>query len=73
MAGKGIIMATQEELRRLHVIEKVLEGGLKQVEAAEILSLSSRHIRRVVKRVKKEGSPIERSAIEPQDSGSAQG
>jgi len=55
MAGKGIIMATQEELRRLHVIEKVLEGGLKQVEAAEILSLSSRHIRRVVKRVKKEG------------------
>jgi len=55
MAREGIIMATQEELRRLHVIEKVLEGGLKQVEAAEILSLSSRHIRRVVKRVKKEG------------------
>jgi transposase len=55
MAGEGIIMATQEELRRLHVIEKVLEGGLKQVEASEILSLSSRHIRRVVKRVKQEG------------------
>ena len=55
MAGKGIIMATQEELRRLHVIEKVLERGLKQVEAAEILSLSSRQIRRMVKRVKKEG------------------
>ena len=55
MAGKGIIMATQEELRRLHVIEKVLEGGLKQVEAAEILSLSSRQIRRMVKRIKKEG------------------
>jgi len=55
MAGEGIIMATQEELRRLHVIEKVLEGGLKQIEAAEILCLSSRHIRRVVKRVKQEG------------------
>jgi transposase len=55
MAGEGIIMATQEELRRLHVIEKVLEGGLKQVEAVEILSLSSRHIRRVVKRIKREG------------------
>jgi transposase len=55
MAGEGIIMATQEELRRLHVIEKVLEGGIKQVEASEILSLSSRHIRRVVKRVKQEG------------------
>jgi transposase len=55
MAGEGIIMATPEELRRLHVIQKVLEGGLKQVEAAEILCLSSRHIRRVVKRIKQEG------------------
>jgi transposase len=55
MAGEDIIMASQEELRRLHVIQKVLEGGLKQVEAAEILSLSSRHIRRVVKRVRGEG------------------
>jgi transposase len=56
MAGEGIIMASQEELRRLHVIQKVLEGGIKQVEAAEILSLSSRHIRRVVKRVQGEGN-----------------
>lgn len=55
MAGEDIIMASQEELRRLHVIQKILEGGLKQVEAAEILSLSSRHIRRVVKRVRGEG------------------
>ncbi|HUL29431.1 MAG TPA: ISNCY family transposase [Thermodesulfobacteriota bacterium] len=55
MAGEGIIMASQEELRRLHVIQKVLEGGLRQVEAAELLSLSSRHIRRVVRRVWEEG------------------
>ena len=55
MAEEDIIMATPEELRRLHVIQKVLEGGLKQVEAAEILSLSCRHIRRVVKRVFGEG------------------
>ena len=55
MAGEDIIMASQEELRRLHVIQKILEGGLKQVEGAEILSLSSRHIRRVVKRVRGEG------------------
>src|SRR5512137_661894 len=56
MAGEDMIMASQEELRRLHVIQKVLEGGLKQVEAAEILSLSSRHIRRVVRRVQEEGN-----------------
>jgi hypothetical protein len=55
MAGKDIIMATQEELRRLHIIEKVLEGGLKQVEAVEVLLLSSRQIRRIVRRVKREG------------------
>jgi len=55
MAGKDIIMASQEELRRLHVIQKVLEGVIKQVEAAEMLSLSSRQVRRIVKRVKAEG------------------
>ena len=55
MAGEDIIMASQEEMRRLHVIQKVLEGGIRQVGAAEILSLSCRHIRRVAKRVKEEG------------------
>jgi len=55
-AGGSIIMASQEELRRFHVIQKVLEGGLKQVKAAELLSLSCRHIRRVVKRVEQEGA-----------------
>jgi transposase len=56
MAGEDMIMARQEELKRLHVIEKVLEGIVKQVEAAEILSLSGRQIRRIVKRIRKEGS-----------------
>ncbi len=55
MAGKDIIMATQEELRRLHVVQKTLEDGLKQVIAAEILSLSDRQVRRVKRRVKAEG------------------
>lgn len=49
-------MARQGELRRLHVIQKVLERGIKQVEAAEILSLSGRQIRRIVKRIRSEGS-----------------
>jgi len=31
---------SQQELKRLHVIQKVLDGVLKQVEVAEILSLS---------------------------------
>ena len=32
MAGKNIIMATQEELKRFHVVQKILEGSLKQDE-----------------------------------------
>ena len=56
MAGEDIIiMARQGELKRLGVIRKVLEGIIKQVEAAEILSLSERQIRRVVKRIRVEG------------------
>jgi len=55
MAREDMIMASQEELKRLHVIRRVLEGVIKQVRAAEVLSLSCRQIRRLVKRVKGEG------------------
>jgi len=55
MAGEGILMVRQKELKRLHVIQKVLEKGIKEVEAAEVLHLSSRQIRRIVKRVRLEG------------------
>jgi transposase len=56
MAEEDMIMARQGELKRLHVIQKVLEGIIKQVEAAEILLLSGRQIRRIVKRIRSEGS-----------------
>jgi hypothetical protein len=55
MAGEDMIMAHPGEIRRLHVIRKVLERVIKQVEAAEILSLSGRQIRRIVKRIRSEG------------------
>jgi transposase len=55
MTGEDMIMARQGELRRLHIIQKVLERVIKQVEAAEILSLSSRQIRRIIKRIRIEG------------------
>ena len=75
MAEEDMVMARQGELKRLHVIEKVLEGIIKQVEAAEILSLSGRQIRRIVKRVRGEGSKgiIHRSRGRPsrRSSGSA--
>lgn len=55
MAGKDIIVMRQKELKRLHVIHKVMEGELTQVEAAEILSFSDRQINRIVKRIGEEG------------------
>jgi hypothetical protein len=55
MAGEDMVMVRQGELKRLHVIRKVLERVIKQVEAAEILSLSERQIRRMVKRIRREG------------------
>ena len=55
MAGKDIIMMSQRELRRLHIIHKVLDGAIRQVDAADLLLLSDRQIRRIVKRVRLEG------------------
>lgn len=55
MAVEDRVVMRQKELKRLHVIRKVLEKGIKQVAAAEILSLSSRQIRRITKRVRLEG------------------
>jgi hypothetical protein len=55
MAGEDMIMARPEEIKRLHVIQKVLEKVIKQVEAAAVLCLSSRQIRRIVKRIRLEG------------------
>ena len=56
MARKDIIMLSQKELKRLHVIQKVLDGVLKQVEVAEMLSLSDRQLRRLIKKVRIEGN-----------------
>ena len=55
MAGKDIVIMSKRELKRLHVIQEVLRNNLKQVRASDIIKLSERQIRRVVKRVRKEG------------------
>jgi transposase-like protein len=55
MAGEDIIMLRQKELKRLHVIHKVIQGELTQAEATELISLSERQIRRIVRRIQREG------------------
>ncbi|MBL7157758.1 MAG: helix-turn-helix domain-containing protein [Candidatus Omnitrophica bacterium] len=55
MAGKDIIMATQEELKKLHVVRKAMESSITQSEAAEILDLSDRQVRRIASKIRLEG------------------
>ena len=55
MAGKDSIMVRQRELKRLHVIRKVMEGTLTQRDAAGLISLTERQIRRIVARIRQEG------------------
>ena len=56
MAERDIIGMSQKELKRLYIIQKVLEKRLKQVEAAKILGLSTKQVSRIVRRVGKEGN-----------------
>lgn len=55
MGREDRIEMSQKDLKRLHVIQEVLEDKLKQIKAAEILSLSDRQVRRILRRVEEEG------------------
>lgn len=55
MKGKDIIAMSVKEFKRLHVIKKVLDKELTQIKAAVVLELTERQVRRVVRRVRKEG------------------
>jgi transposase len=50
------IMVHQRELKRLHVVRKVIEGTLTQKDAANLVSLTERQVRRIVKRIREEGN-----------------
>lgn len=55
MAGKEMIMMSQKELKRLHIIHKVLDKEMTQREAAPMIGLTDRQIRRIIKRIRKRG------------------
>jgi hypothetical protein len=52
---EDMIYMSQRELIRLHIVRQVLDKQFKQIEAAEKLNLSSRQLRRIIKRVRLEG------------------
>ncbi len=56
MAEERTIAMTVRDLKRLRVIEEVVEKKLKQGRAAELLEVSTRQVRRLMRRVKREGA-----------------
>jgi transposase len=56
MNEKDILAMSQKDIKRLHVIQKVNEKSIKQIEAAKVLNLSDRQVRRLQKRVAEQGS-----------------
>jgi len=57
MTGKGIFIMNQEDRTKLHIICKVIDKEMSQVEAGLVIDLTDRQIRRIVNRVKAEGDP----------------
>jgi len=55
MTGKDMVAMSQGDLRRLAVIHKVIDRRVTQVEAAGILDLSDRQIRRIMTRIQEDG------------------
>jgi transposase len=53
---KGCISMIMSELSCIETIQKVLEKSLNQSEASNILNVSDRQIRRMVRRYKNEGA-----------------
>jgi hypothetical protein len=55
MVREDKILMSVKELRRVQVIHQVIEKKLTQVEASGLLGLTDRQIRRISKRVRREG------------------
>ncbi|MHB8845086.1 MAG: ISNCY family transposase [Nitrospirota bacterium] len=55
MAEKDMITMSRREAKRLHIIHRALEEQITQGEAARIIGLSCRQIRRIIKRTREEG------------------
>jgi len=52
---EDILIMSLKEIKRLQIIQKVLGKEINQQQAAEILRISDRQVRRVVRRVREEG------------------
>ena len=55
MTEKDMITMSRKESRRLHIIHQALDEKITQVDAASVVDLTDRQMRRLIKRVRKEG------------------
>ena len=51
-----LLTMSQKELTRLEVIQRIEKKTLKQREAAEMLSISERHVRRLLRAYRQSGA-----------------
>lgn len=54
--AKDIIAMSLREIDRFRIVQGVIQRDLTQVKAAEVLGITDRHIRRLVRRVREEGA-----------------
>ena len=55
MAERDIIVMSKREVKRLHVIQKAMEKQVTQQQAGGMVGVTDRQIRRMVRRIRKEG------------------
>jgi len=55
VTDKDMITMSRRETKRLHIIHQTLDKRITQAKAAELVGLSSRQLRRMIKRVREEG------------------
>ncbi len=67
MGQKDIIIMSPEDLRRLNIVNQAIGGMIIQKKAAELIGVSEREVRRLIKRVREEGDTgiIHRSRGKP--------
>lgn len=55
MAEKDMITMSREEAKRLHIVHQAIAKKITQTDAATLIDVSDRQIRRMIKRIREEG------------------
>ena len=59
----GWVMMSERELGRIEVLSLVVDGSMSATTAASVLAVSTRHIRRMVRRFRENGAAAIRHGL----------